>query len=78
MFGSVVVPPVHSGVFSIVKPERCVYADDSTLVAIVPCPGERVSVTEFLNRDLNRVSVWCDVWGTKLNASKTKTLIVSR
>ena len=23
-------------------------------------------------------SVWCDLWGMKLNASKTKTMIVSR
>ena len=25
-----------------------------------------------------KVSEWCDLWGLKLNASKTKTLIVSR
>ena len=25
-----------------------------------------------------KVSKWCDLWGMKLNASKTKTLIVSR
>ena len=41
-------------------------------------PAERVSVTESMNRDLNRVIVWCDLWGMKLNASKTKTAIVSR
>ena len=28
--------------------------------------------------DLDRVSEWCDLWGMKLNASKTKTMIVSR
>ena len=54
------------------------YADDSTLVAVVPSPAERVAVTESMNRDLNRVSVWCDLWGMKLNSSKTKTMIVSR
>ena len=54
------------------------YADDSTLVAVVPSPGERVAVSEFMNRDLNRVSVWCNLWGMKLNASKTKTMMVSR
>ena len=54
------------------------YADDSTLVAVVPSPGERVAVSESMNRDLNRVSVWCNLWGVKLNASKTKTMIVSR
>ena len=31
-----------------------------------------------MNRDLNRVSVWCDLWGMKLNANKTETIIVSR
>ena len=31
-----------------------------------------------MNRDLNRVSVWCNLCGMKLNASKTKTMIVSR
>ena len=31
-----------------------------------------------MNRDLNRVSVWCNLWGMKLNVRKTKTMIVSR
>ena len=31
-----------------------------------------------MNRDLNSVSVWCNLWGMKLNASKIKTMIVSR
>ena len=54
------------------------YADDSTLMAVVPSPGERVSVSESINNDLNKVSVWCDLWGMKLNVSKTNTMIVSR
>ena len=29
-------------------------------------------------RDLGRVSEWCDFWKIKLNASKTKTMMVSR
>ena len=28
--------------------------DDSAFVAVVPSPGERVTITESLNRDLNR------------------------
>ena len=44
------------------------YADDSTLVTVVPSLDERVAVSESINRNLNRVSVWCDLWGTKLNA----------
>ena len=31
-----------------------------------------------MNRDLNRVSVWCNLWRMKLNGSKTKTMILSR
>ena len=54
------------------------YADDSTLMAVVPSPGVRDAVAESLIRDLGRVSEWCDLWGMKLNASKTKTMIVSR
>ena len=54
------------------------YADDSTLKAVVPFPRIRVAVAESLMRDLGRVSEWCDLCGMKLNASKTKTMIVSR
>ena len=54
------------------------YADYSTLMAVVPSPGVRVAVAEFLISDLGRVSECCDFWGMKLNASKTKTMIVSR
>ena len=63
---------------SVVKNKLDGYADDSTLVAVVPSPGERVAVSESMNRDLNRISVCCNLWGMKLNASKTKTMIVSR
>ena len=44
----------------------------------MPSPGERVAVSESMNRDLNRVSVRCYSWAMKLNASKTKTMIVFR
>ena len=53
------------------------YADDSTLMAVVPSPGVRVAVAKSLIRDLVRVSEWCDLCGMKLNASKAKTMIVS-
>ena len=64
--------------FSMVENKLYGYADDSTLVALVPSPGDRVAVSESMNRDLKRVSVWCNLWGMKLDASKTKTMIVSR
>ena len=54
------------------------YADDSTLMDIVSSPGVRVAVAESLVSDPGRVSKWCDLWGMKLNESKTKTMRVSR
>ena len=67
-----------SGLFYIQENKLIGYADDSTLMAVVPCPGARVTVAESLNRDLVRVNAWSDLWGMKLNASKTNTMIVSR
>ena len=66
-----------SELFSISENKLIGYANDSTLMAVVPSPGRRVAVAEFLSRDLVRVSEWCDLWVMKLNASKTKTMIVS-
>ena len=63
--------------FYIVENKLIGYADDSTLMAVVPSPAVRVTVAESLIRDLARVSEWCDLLGIKLNASKTKIMIVS-
>ena len=67
-----------SELFSILENKLINYADDSTLMAVVLYPGVRVAVAESLIRDLGRVSEWYDLWGMKLNASKTKTMIVSK
>ena len=67
-----------SELFSILENKLIGYADYSTLMAFVPSPGVRVAVAESLILDLGRVSEWCDLWLMKLNASKTKTMIVSR
>ena len=53
------------------------YADNSTLLSVVSSLGVRVTVAESLNRDLGKVSDWCDLLRMKLNASMTKTMIVS-
>ena len=66
-----------SKAFSILENKLIGYADDSILMAVVPSPGVRVTVAESLIRDRGRVSEWCDLWGMNLNASKTKTMIVS-
>ena len=65
-----------SELFSILENKLIGYADDSTLIAVVPSPGR--TVAEFLSRDFVKVSEWCDLWGMKLNASKIKTMIISR
>ena len=67
-----------SELFSILENKLIGYADDSTLMAVVPSPGARVTVAKSLNRDVARVNAWYNLWGMKLNASKTKTMIVSR
>ena len=67
-----------SELFSLPEIKQIGYADDSTLMAVVPSTSVRVIAAESLIRDLGRVSEWCDLWGMKLNASKTKTMIVSR
>ena len=48
------------------------YADDSTLMAVVPSPGVRVTLAESLIRDLGRVSEWCDLCGMKLNGGRLR------
>ena len=67
-----------SELFSILENKLIGYADDSTLMAVMPSQGVRVTVAGSLIRDLSRVSQWCDLWGMKLNVSKTKTMIVSK
>ena len=47
--------------FSILVNKLIGYANDSTLMAVVPSPGVRVTLAEFLLRDLGRVSEWCDL-----------------
>ena len=54
------------------------YADDSTLVDVVPSPADRVSVSASLNRDLEKIGNWCCAWGMKVNSLKTKTMVISR
>ena len=78
VFGSVIVPSVHLAAFSIMGNKLMGYADSSTLMAVLPSTGVRVIVAESLIRDFGRVREWRDLWGMKLNATKTKTMIVSR
>ena len=47
--------------FSILENKLIGYADDSTLIAVVPSSGVRVAVAESLIHNLGRVSEWCDL-----------------
>ena len=67
-----------SELFSILLNKLIGYDNDFTLIAIVPSAGVRVTVAESLSHDLVKDSELCDLWGMKLNASKTKNMIVSR
>ena len=67
-----------SGLFFVPESKLVSYADDSTLMAVVPSQGISFTIAVTLIRDLGRVSEWCDLWEMKLYASKTKTMIVSR
>ena len=59
-----------SELLSILENRLISYADDSTMMAVVPSLGVRVTVAESLICDLGRVSEWCDIWGMILNAGK--------
>ena len=61
-----------SELFCILENKLIGYADDCTLMAVVPSPGVRVTVAEFLIRDLGRVNEWCDLLGMKYNASRLR------
>ena len=67
-----------SELYSILENKLMGYADDSHFIAVLPSPGVRVTVADFLIGDLGRASERCDLWGMKLNANKTKTMIVTR
>ena len=62
-----------SELFSILEKKLIGYAHNSTLMAVMPSQGGRVTIAESLFRDLGRLCEWCDLWGVKINASKTKT-----
>ena len=78
VFGPLLFLLYTSNLFSILENMLTGYADDSTLIAVVPSPGIRVKVAESLSRELAKVSEWCYLWGIKLNESNTKTMIVSK
>jgi len=67
-----------SELFSITENKLVGYADDSTLIATIRKPSDRLGVEASLQRDLLAISSWCDQWCMKLNPNKTKSLVISR
>ena len=54
------------------------YADGATLLAHVPSPNMRSDVAESVNRDLSKISTWCNLWDMRLDRNKTQSMLVSR
>ena len=69
VLGSLLLLLYTSELYFILENKLIGNAGDSSLMAVVPSPGVRVTVAESLIRDLCRVNEWCDLWGMKLNAS---------
>ena len=61
VLGALLLLLYTSDLFSILENKLIGYADDSTLIAVVPSPDVRVTVVESLIRDLGRVSEWGDL-----------------
>ena len=57
--GSLLFLLYTSALFSILENKLISYGDDSTLMAVVPFQGDRVTVAESPIRDFGRVSEWC-------------------
>ena len=78
VFGHIILQPVHFGAFFYsgkLADRLCIWPHFANFCAILK---RWVTVPESLSRDPVKVSERCDLWGMKLNASKTKTMIVTR
>ena len=60
VLGPLLVLLYTSELFSILENKLIGYADDSTLMAVVPSPGVRVAVAESLICDLGRDEIECE------------------
>ena len=58
VFGQLLFLLYTSKLFSILENKLISFADDTTLIAVVPAPGIRVTVAESLSLDLVKVSEW--------------------
>ena len=52
-----------SDLFSSLENTLVGYADDSTLMATISRPANRIEVAESINRDMRVILEWCTMWG---------------
>ena len=73
-FVPAIAAPVYLeiSVFSIL--ENNLFGDDnnSTMMAVVPSSGVRLTEVESLNSDIGRVSEWYGLWGMKFKRASLK------
>lgn len=62
----------------VVSSDIGMFADDTTLSAVVPNIKSRDAINKAINNDLNRVEDWAAKWLVKFNANKTQLLTISR
>ena len=67
-----------SDMWSQIQTNMVAYADDTTLFAPIASPRDRSHVAELISQDLVTIKSWCDLWGMRLNPSKSRSLVISR
>ena len=76
-FWLLIVPPVHIGAFFNCRINWSVMQMTPPWYLLIVRKMLEL-LLQSLNRDRNKVSELCDLWGMKLKASRTTTMIVSR
>ena len=53
------------------------YADDSTLIKVVPSKNDRIVATDEINADLASIYLWGRMWNINFEPAKCHSLCVS-
>src|SRR6266853_4044034 len=61
-----------------ISSQVCMFADDTTISAVVPDLKSRDRVTDVICADLSNVQNWSESWLVKFNAKKIQLLTISR
>ena len=67
-----------SDMWSGIESDMVAYADDTTLYRSIPSSQDRHAAADVLSRDITRILNWCELWGMKLNPSKSHDIIFGR